>query len=64
MPHQKAAPPLPEQGQVIPATMEDWAREVVPHLPEHLEQHAKVLKAFERRRQVGSATDLLRGLLA
>jgi hypothetical protein len=59
-----AALPLSEQGQVVPATTEEWTREVVPRLPEHLEQQAKVLKAFERRRQVGSATDLLRGLLA
>src|SRR5690348_13612651 len=59
----KAAMP-PEQGQLVPATTEEWDREVVPRLPEHLEHHAKVLNAFERRRQVGSATDLLRGLLA
>ena len=60
---QKAALP-PEQGQLVPTTTEEWDREVVPRLPAHLEQQAKVLKAFKRRRQVGSATDLLRGLLA
>lgn len=58
------AQPLLEQEQVISVTVEEWSREVVPRLPAYLEQQAKVLKAFERRRQIGSATDLLRGLLA
>ena len=64
MPDQKATPSLPEQEHIVPATTEQWDREVVPRLPAHLEHHAKVFKAFERRRQVGSASDLLRGLLA
>ena len=55
---------LLEPGQVIPATTEEWTREVVPRLPAHLEHHAKEFKAFERRRKVGGASDLLRGLLA
>lgn len=43
---------------------DDWEKEVVPRLPERLEEQAKKLKAFERSRKIGSATDLLRGLLA
>jgi hypothetical protein len=43
---------------------DDWEKEVVPRLPERLEEQAKKLKAFERSREIGSATDLLRGLLA
>lgn len=58
------APSLPGQGHVVPTSTESWTRDVVSRLPADLEQHAKVLKAFERRRQVGSASDLLRGLLA
>jgi hypothetical protein len=53
-----------EQLQAAPFTTEDWAREVVTRLPNNVLQQAKELKAFERRRQFGSATDLLRGLLA
>jgi hypothetical protein len=45
-------------------TTEDWATEVVTRLPENAQQQARVLKAFERSRQIRSATDLLRGLLA
>src|SRR5260370_1797380 len=43
---------------------DDWDTEVVPRLPEGLEQQAKVLKAFERSREIRCASDLLRGLLA
>src|SRR5260370_6686497 len=43
---------------------DDWDTEVVPRLPEGLEQQAKVLKAFERSREIRRASDLLRGLLA
>ncbi len=64
MPNHTKAQSLPEQEQVVPTTPEEWAREVAPRLPAHLEHQAKVLKAFERRRQVGGASDLLRGLLA
>jgi hypothetical protein len=60
----EAALSPPQQEQVVPAPSEDWTKEVLPRLPAHLEMQARVLKAFERRRQVGSATDLLRGLLA
>jgi hypothetical protein len=43
---------------------DDWTTEVVARLPETLEQQARELKAFERSRQIRSATELLRGLLA
>jgi hypothetical protein len=43
---------------------DDWTKEVVPRLPAHLEEQARDLKAFERKRLIGTATDLLRGLLA
>lgn len=63
MPAPTEAQSLSEHKQIVPTT-EEWARTVVPRLPAHLDHHARVLKAFERRRQVSSATDLLRGLLA
>jgi hypothetical protein len=50
--------------QASPVPADEWAREVVSRLPEHTQQQARVLKAFERSRQIRSATDLLRGLLA
>jgi hypothetical protein len=49
--------------QEQPST-QSWEREVVPRLPQGLEQEARARKAFERSRQIGSATDLLRGVLA
>ncbi len=45
-------------------SQDDWAKEVVPRLPAHVEEQAKKLKALERCREISSATDLLRGLLA
>ena len=50
-----------EQGN---GKQDDWEKEVVPRLPAYLEEQAKKLKAFERSREISSATDLLRGLLA
>ena len=41
-----------------------WNEEVVPHLPGDLAEHARILGAFQRRRAVASATDLLRAVLA
>src|SRR5260370_10350724 len=51
----------PAQGH---GNQDDWTKEVVPRLPAHLEEQAMKLKGFERSREIGSATDLLRGLLA
>ncbi len=53
-----------EQDRQASQSEDDWSKQVLPRLPAHLEEQAKKLKAFERSRQIGSATDLLRGLLA
>ena len=42
---------------------DDWTKEMVPRLPKQIEEQARKLKAFERSREISSATDLLRGLL-
>src|SRR6266849_5732370 len=53
-----------EPMQATATLADEWATEVVTRLPENLQQQARVLKAFERSRQIRSASDLLRGLLA
>jgi hypothetical protein len=63
MPDQKYHTKTDENRQEI-GDQDDWAKEIVPRLPVHLEEQAKKLKAIERCREIGSATDLLRGLLA
>jgi hypothetical protein len=50
---------LQEQGP-----SDDWSTEVLPRLPQGLEQEARAHQAFARSRQIRSASDLLRGLLA
>ncbi len=50
--------------QAPPAPTDEWATEVVSRLPENAHQQARVLHAFERSRQIRSASDLLRGVLA
>jgi Transposase DDE domain len=45
-------------------SLDDWTKEVVPRLPIQLEEQARKLKAIEREREISSASDLLRGLLA
>jgi hypothetical protein len=50
--------------QAPPAPTDEWATEVVSRLPENAQQQARVLHAFERSRQIRSASDLLRGVLA
>jgi len=52
------------QPQLTPASLDLWASEIVPHLPVDLEQQARILGAFQRRRALKCATDLLRALLA
>ena len=63
MPDQKHHTITEEISQELEG-QDDWTKEVVPRLPAHLEEQAKKLKAFERCREISSATDLLRGLLA
>jgi hypothetical protein len=50
--------------QAPPPLTDLWATEVVPHLPPDLEEQARILGAFQRRRALACATDLLRALLA
>src|SRR5438874_12311179 len=42
---------------------DQWSQEVVPRLPKELEKEALRLKAFVRKREVRSPSDLLRALL-
>lgn len=53
-----------EESSQAMGSQDDWTKEVVPRLPEKLEEQAKVLKALERNREMNSASNLLRGLLA
>jgi hypothetical protein len=54
---------LPPQEQLDCLLNSQWESEVLPQLPQEVEEAAKRLKAFVRVRQVASATDLLRALL-
>ncbi len=54
---------LPPQEQLDGLLNSQWESEILPQLPKELEEAAKRLKAFQRVRQVASATDLLRALL-
>src|SRR2546421_7143668 len=56
----------PQIEQMQQATLESdlWNTEVVPRLPRELASQACSLKAFVRVREVKSASDLLRALLA
>jgi hypothetical protein len=49
---------------VATARTDLWESEIVPHLPPDLEEQARILGAFQRRRALACATDLLRALLA
>lgn len=59
--HHTRSSPRP---QLAPLSADLWSSEVVPLLPADLEQHARILGAFRRRRALACATDLLRALLA
>jgi hypothetical protein len=53
---------IPSPRQVL-TQADDWEREIVPRLPRGWSEQAKNLKAFQRSREIGGASDLLRGLL-
>jgi hypothetical protein len=61
--HTLSTPSTQAPTQALPLT-DLWASEVVPHLPPDLEQQARILGAFQRRRALACATDLLRAVLA
>ena len=64
MPRKTHDTTLNEALQATPALADEWATEVVTRLPDNVQHQAMKLKAFKRSRQIGCATDLLRGLLA
>ncbi len=63
MPSQKHST-IQEEGSQRNENQDEWTQEVIPRLPTDLDEQASKLKAFERSRNIRSATDLLRGILA
>jgi len=59
--HHTLSSPRPQPASL---TTDLWSSEVVPQLPPDLEEQARILGAFRRRRALACATDLLRALLA
>jgi hypothetical protein len=55
---------LPSQEQLDTLLNEQWSQEILPYLPQDLEEQARHLGAFVRIRHLRNATDLLRALLA
>jgi hypothetical protein len=52
------------QMQLPPRLLDLWETEIVPQLPAKLDEQARVLKAYQRYREIERASDLLRALLA
>ncbi len=52
------------QMQLPPRPLDLWETEIVPQLPAQLDEQARVLKAYQRYREIDRASDLLRALLA
>src|SRR5262245_4882115 len=59
--HHTQFSPAPQSADLLGDT---WASEVVPRLPAQLADQARTLKAFQRRRGLTCAPDLLRAILA
>jgi Transposase DDE domain len=55
---------VPQHSQPLALVEDDWATQVLPHLPADLATQARAHGAFVRRRGLASPTDLLRALLA
>ena len=52
------------QVQLPPQLLDLWETEIVPQLPEKLEEQARVLKAYQRHQEIERASDLLRAILS
>jgi hypothetical protein len=52
------------QMQLPPQLLDLWETEIVPQLPAKLDEQARLLKAYQRYREIARASDLLRALLA
>lgn len=52
------------QMQLPPRPLDLWETEIVPQLPAKLDEQARLLKAYQRYREIDRASDLLRALLA
>ena len=52
------------QRQLPPRPLDLWETEIVPQLPAKLDEQARLLKAYQRSREIDRASDLLRALLA
>jgi hypothetical protein len=52
------------QMQLPPKPLDLWETEIVPQLPAQLDEQARLLKAYQRYREIDRASDLLRALLA
>ena len=52
------------QMQLPPRSLDLWETEIVPQLPAQLDEQARLLKAYQRYREIARASDLLRALLA